>query len=113
MIPPKELPVALRFDDHNLMITIYCAHENVQRKITKVLDGWLGACEDFPRSSIEGFAALARDQARPANSRVSVDTLIFSPCLMKRGTRISMPVSSFAGLVTLPLAVSPRAPGSV
>ncbi len=52
-------------------------------------------------------------QARPANSRVSVDTLTVSPFLMKRGTRISMPVSSLAGLVTLPLAVSPRAPGSV
>ena len=53
------------------------------------------------------------DQARPANSRVSVDTFTFSPSLMKRGTRISIPVSSLAGLVTLPLAVSPRAPGSV
>ena len=56
---------------------------------------------------------LTGDQARPANSRVSVDTLTFSPSLMKGGTRISMPVSSLAGLVTLPLAVSPRAPGSV
>jgi hypothetical protein len=58
-------------------------------------------------------AQLAWDQARPTNSRVSVDTLIVSPSLMKRGTRISMPVSSFAGLVTLPLDVSPRTPGSV
>src|SRR3989442_807806 len=32
---------------------------------------------------------------------------------MNRGTRISMPVSSVATLVTLPLAVSPRAPGSL
>jgi len=55
----------------------------------------------------------ARHQARPANSRVSVDTLTVSPSLMKRGTRISMPVSSFASLVTLPLEVSPRTPGSV
>jgi hypothetical protein len=52
-------------------------------------------------------------QARPANCRVSVSTLIFSPSLMNTGTRISMPVSSLAGLVTLPLAVSPRTPGSV
>lgn len=58
-------------------------------------------------------AQLLWDQARPANSRVSVDTLIVSPSLMKSGTRISMPVSSFAGLVTLPLEVSPRTPGSV
>ena len=52
-------------------------------------------------------------QARPANSRVSVWTFTFSPSLMKSGTRISRPVSSVAGLVTLPLAVSPRTPGSV
>ena len=52
-------------------------------------------------------------QARPANSRVSVWTLTFSPSLMKSGTRISMPVSSVAAFVTLPLAVSPRMPGSV
>src|SRR5439155_10748837 len=50
--------------------------------------------------------------ARPANSRVSVCTLIFSPSLMNSGTRISMPVSSVATLVTLPVAVSPRAPAS-
>src|SRR5471032_1917535 len=51
--------------------------------------------------------------ARPENSRDSVCTLIFSPSLMKSGTRISMPVSSVATFVTLPLAVSPRAPASV
>src|ERR1700680_3280832 len=51
--------------------------------------------------------------ALPANSRVSVWTLTFSPSLMNRGTRISSPVSSVASLVTLPLAVSPRVPGSV
>src|SRR5262249_41510402 len=32
---------------------------------------------------------------------------------MNRGTRISRPVCSVAGLVTPPLAVSPRTPGSV
>ena len=32
---------------------------------------------------------------------------------MKSGTRISRPVSSVADLVTPPLAVSPRTPGSV
>ena len=32
---------------------------------------------------------------------------------MKRGTRISSPVSSVAAFVTPPLAVSPRTPGSV
>src|SRR5574337_914369 len=51
--------------------------------------------------------------ARPANSRVSVCTLTFSPSLMKSGTRISRPVLVFATLVTLPLVVSPRTPGSV
>ena len=50
---------------------------------------------------------------RPENSRDSLCTLIFSPSLMNSGTRISMPVSSVATLVTLPLAVSPRAPASV
>src|SRR5262245_7496661 len=49
--------------------------------------------------------------ARPANSRVSVWTLTFSPSLMKRGTRISNPVSSVAAFVTVPLAVSPRTAG--
>ena len=52
-------------------------------------------------------------QARPANSRFSVDTFTFSPSLMKSGTRISRPVSSLADLVTLPLDESPRTPGSV
>ena len=33
--------------------------------------------------------------------------------MIKRGTRISSPVSSVAGLVTLPLDESPRTPGSV
>src|SRR5205085_12355632 len=54
-----------------------------------------------------------RAHARPANSRVSVCTLTFSPSLMKSGTRIDRPVSSVASLVTPPLAVSPRTPGSV
>ena len=48
-----------------------------------------------------------------ANSRFSVLTLIFSPSLMKVGTRISRPVSRRASLVTLPAAVSPRTEGSV
>src|SRR5437773_5950068 len=56
---------------------------------------------------------LKPHQARPANSRLSVDTLTFSPSLIKRGTRISRPVSSLAGLVTPPLEESPRTPGSV
>jgi hypothetical protein len=50
--------------------------------------------------------------ALPANSRVSVDTFTFSPSLMKRGTRISRPVSSLAVLVPPP-EESPRMPGSV
>src|SRR5271167_2287439 len=62
---------------------------------------------------VRSQAQLAWDQTRPANSRVSVETLILSPSLMKSGTRISIPVCSFAGLVPLPLAPSPRAPGSV
>lgn len=60
-----------------------------------------------------GGGVVSLHQARPANSRVSVLTFTFSPSLMKRGTLISMPVSRVAGLVTLPLAVSPRLPGSV
>src|SRR5512140_1531504 len=67
-----------------------------------------------PLSCTEGGLSLSNDdQARPANSRVSVETLMRSPSLIKRGTRISRPVSSFADFVTLPLAVSPREPGSV
>jgi hypothetical protein len=54
-----------------------------------------------------------KTQARPANSRFSVDTFTFSPSLMNRGTRISRPVSSRAGLVTVPPDESPRTPGSV
>jgi len=52
-------------------------------------------------------------QARPENSRFSVDTFTFSPSLMKSGTRISRPVSSLASLVTLPLEESPFTAGSV
>ena len=48
------------------------------------------------------FKVSLNGHARPANSRVSVDTLIFSPSLMNSGTRISMPVSSLASLVTFP-----------
>jgi hypothetical protein len=51
--------------------------------------------------------------ARPANSRFSVDTFTFSPSLIKRGTRISSPVSSLASLVTLPAEESPFTAGSV
>ena len=57
--------------------------------------------------------AVADYHALPANSLVSVCTFTFSPSLMKSGTRISRPVSSVASLVTPPLAVSPRTPGSV
>src|SRR5258708_32701184 len=56
---------------------------------------------------------LELSHARPANSRFSVDTFTFSPCLWKSGTRISRPVSSLADLVTLPLDISPLIPGSV
>jgi hypothetical protein len=80
-----------------------------------------GVGEGLPVGHSAILAALRGDrnelgrsyQARPANCRVSVSTLIFSPSLINTGTRISMPVSSLAGLVTLPLAVSPRTPGSV
>src|ERR1700742_3321596 len=57
--------------------------------------------------------ALQAAYARPANSRVSVLTFMDSPSLTKNGTWISIPVSNFAGLVTAPLAVLPRTPGSV
>src|SRR5271156_346205 len=50
--------------------------------------------------------------ALPANSRFSVDTFTFSPSLMKRGTRISRPVSNLAVLVPPP-EESPRIAGSV
>jgi len=50
--------------------------------------------------------------ALPANSLFSVDTFTFSPSLMKRGTRISRPVSSRAVLVPPP-DESPRTAGSV
>jgi len=50
--------------------------------------------------------------ALPANSLFSVDTFTFSPSLMKRGTRISRPVSSLAVLVPPP-EESPRIAGSV
>src|SRR5438876_10168469 len=53
-----------------------------------------------------------RTHALPANSRLSVDTFTFSPSLMKRGTRISRPVSSRAVLVP-PSDESPRTVGSV
>ena len=56
---------------------------------------------------------LRRDHARLTNSRVSVCTLMRSPSLTNSGTRTSMPVSSVAALVTLPLLVSPRTAGSV
>ena len=60
------------------------------------------------RSAID----LVRTHALPANSRFSVDTFTFSPSLMKRGTRISRPVSSRAVLVPPP-DDSPRTAGSV
>ena len=60
------------------------------------------------RSAID----LVRTYALPANSRFSVDTFTFSPSLMKRGTRISRPVSSRAALVPPP-DESPRTAGSV
>jgi hypothetical protein len=60
------------------------------------------------RSAID----LVRTHALPANSRFSVDTFTFSPSLMKRGTRISRPVSSRAFLVPPP-DESPRTAGSV
>ena len=53
-----------------------------------------------------------RFYARPANSSVSVCTFTLSPSLTNSGTRIWRPVSSVAILVTPPLAVSPRTPGS-
>ena len=56
---------------------------------------------------------VPRSQARPAKSSVSVWTFTRSPSLTKRGTRISIPVSSVAAFVTPPLDVSPRWPGSV
>ena len=57
--------------------------------------------------------ASSTGQARPANSRVSVCTFTRSPSFTNSGTRTSMPVSSVAALVTLPLLVSPRTAGSV
>src|SRR5437879_13073781 len=64
------------------------------------------------RVSQKSTIDLERTHALPANSRFSVDTFTFSPSLMKRGTRISRPVSSRAALVPPPDA-SPRTAGSV
>src|ERR1041385_6915003 len=69
--------------------------------------------EAFPLANCQLPIAICPPHALATNSRVSVDTLTFSPCLRKRGTRISSPVSSVAGLVTLPPEESPRTPGSV
>jgi hypothetical protein len=60
------------------------------------------------RSAID----LEPSHALPAKSRFSVETFTFSPSLMKRGTRISRPVSSRAVLVPPP-DESPRTAGSV
>src|SRR5208283_608331 len=73
-----------------------------------------GLCFLFLERGEVGYRGVeGADQARPANSRLSVETLTFSPSLMKRGTRISRPVWRRADLVTLPLDVSPRTAGSV
>src|ERR1017187_2789495 len=47
------------------------------------------------RAAVQPGPGSAREwhQALPANARLSVDTLTFSPSLIKRGTRISRPVS--------------------
>ena len=74
------------------------------RKSTSSQDDDFGGILEVQKPRLPKTSA----QARPANCRVSVSTLIFSPSLIKTGTRISMPVSNLAGLVTLPLAVSPR-----
>ena len=57
-------------------------------------------------SNVEGA------QARPANSRFSVETFTFSPSLINNGTFSSSPVSSRHTLFPLPLDVSPLTPGS-
>src|SRR5208283_2076996 len=63
-----------------------------------------GLCFLFLERGEVGYRGVeGADQARPANSRLSVETLTFSPSLMKRGTRISRPVWRRADLVTLPL----------
>ena len=75
-----------------------------------------GRCRRKPdcrqREPKTGPCSQPRAQTRPRHSRVSVLTFTFSPSLMKSDTRTSIPVSSFATFVTLPDAVSPRAPGS-
>lgn len=78
-----------------------------------ILCGWFLVDRVRRIAQTSGLQKPIGNQTLPANSLVSVDTLIFSPSLMKKGTRISTPVSNLAGLVTLPLAVSPRTPGSV
>src|SRR5262249_11777467 len=54
-----------------------------------------------------------QDQARETYSPERVSTLTVSPMLTNSGTWIRAPVSSTAGLVPPPEAVSPRSPGSV
>ena len=71
-----------------------------------------GAFREFPSDIAAGCINLEPIHALPENSRFSVETFTFSPSLMKRGTRISRPVSRRAGLV-LPPDESPRTAGSV
>src|SRR5439155_17894144 len=71
-------------------------------------------CRAGPSPAALGTGAVALQpgaihHARPMYMPVRVSILINSPSLMKSGTLMVLPVSSFAGLVTL-LAVSPRTP---
>jgi len=52
-------------------------------------------------------AGTLTDQARPANLSALRDTFTFSPSLMKSGTRISIPVSSFGWLCSAATRGSP------
>ena len=70
-----------------------------------------GCASPAPRAPEAVVLQQAHAHARPMYAPVRVSILIVSPSLMKSGTLIVLPVSSFAGLVTL-LAVSPRTPSA-
>src|SRR6185437_6570392 len=65
-----------------------------------------------PRSTRQSPRPSLTFHARPENSPVPVFTQTFSPVRMYSGTWISIPVSSFAGLVRL-VALAPFSSGAV
>jgi hypothetical protein len=76
--------------------------------------GWIRCHPEVtPSSRPDATLWLHVVQARDMYSPERVSTLTLSPMSTKSGTLIVAPVSSVAGLVPPPEAVSPRRPGSV